>query len=215
LTAHIANLGRRIELVPIDPHCNDITLALYERGDDRGRPTFRIHSYSSRAEARQRISFITEAMKVLGGMEAASPPGELLGFPCGQDHRLACRRTFLEACKLPTGTALAARPLTVDDRKSGRAIRVVGLGDGAYRLESDGADEAMSKRLDEIASGFVKLAQMRAVDGVQPIAFACRQPHDAIMGLLLPRALNVRAALREQEQAAGRGILVAPSAQQQ
>ena len=43
--------------------------------------------------------------------------------------------------------------------------------------------------------------------------FVCAWPHDALMGLLLPRALNVRAVLREEEMAASRGTLVAPSAQ--
>jgi hypothetical protein len=45
------------------------------------------------------------------------------------------------------------------------------------------------------------------------IAFACGQPHDSMVGVLLIRALNVRAVLREQEMTASRGILAAPSAQ--
>jgi len=45
------------------------------------------------------------------------------------------------------------------------------------------------------------------------VVFPCGRPHDELMGLLLPRALNARAALREEEMAASRGMLVAPSAQ--
>jgi hypothetical protein len=45
------------------------------------------------------------------------------------------------------------------------------------------------------------------------LAFPCGHSHDALIGLLLPRALNVRAVLREEEAAVGRGNLVAPSQQ--
>ena len=45
------------------------------------------------------------------------------------------------------------------------------------------------------------------------IQFACGASHDALVGLLLPRAINVRATLRETEEAAGRGLLLAPSQQ--
>jgi hypothetical protein len=45
------------------------------------------------------------------------------------------------------------------------------------------------------------------------VAFGCKQTHDSLVGLLLVRALNVRAVLREQEMTASRGVLSAPSAQ--
>src|SRR5262249_3188114 len=124
---HIAELGRRIELVPMDPHCHDITLALYEIDG----PAYRVHSYSRPSGTADRVAFVTEAMKVLGGMEG-DPGAAALCFPCGAAHRLACRRLFLEACKLATGAVLTPRPLSVTDRKTGRTIDVVGEGGGAY-----------------------------------------------------------------------------------
>jgi hypothetical protein len=60
----------------------------------------------------------------------------------------------------------------------------------------------------------VKLAEVKLVDGKpDQIAFSCGQSHDALIGMLLPRALNVRAILREEESAGERGLLVAPSQQ--
>ena len=47
------------------------------------------------------------------------------------------------------------------------------------------------------------------------VAFACGEAHDALLGTILPRALNLRQALREEELTASRGVLVAPSAQGQ
>ena len=62
-------------------------------------------------------------------------------------------------------------------------------------------------------NGLRKLAEME--DRGDILAFSCGQSHDPLIGLLLPRALNVRATLREEEAAATRGVLVAPSAQKE
>jgi hypothetical protein len=209
---HVMELGRRIELVPTDPHGDGITVALYETRGADGTPAFRVHSYSRGPGAPTRLAFIAAAMRALGGLKSAPGDGTLLRFPCGAEHRLACRRIFLEAAKLPTGAPPAARPLAVEDKKAGR-VAAAGAGAGAYALAGPSADEAVRARLAAIAQGLAKLAEM-APDGESRVAFACGHSHDAIVGLLLPRALNVRAALREQEMTAARGILAAPSAQE-
>ena len=43
-------------------------------------------------------------------------------------------------------------------------------------------------------------------------AFACGGAHDALVGLLLVRVLNVRAVIRGEDAAAAQGVLAAPSA---
>lgn len=212
--SHIADLGRRVELVSMDGHCQNITIGLYENRDARGRPEYLVHTYSRRPGARERIDFIVRAMRALGGVEDVPNGPHRLRFACGEEHRLACKRLFLEACKLPTAPDVQQRPLSTHDRKSGRTMEVVALGKGEYRVTSDGAEEGKANRLAETAGGLAKLAELHALgDPADRIAFGCAQAHDAIVGLLLPRALNVRAALRELELAAARGILVAPSAQ--
>jgi hypothetical protein len=203
-------LGGRIELVSMDPHCSNITIGLYEQSAD-GAPWYLVHSYSSLLTARARLDAVAEAMQVLGGLELRQG---LLGFPCGAKHQLAMRRTFLEACKLPPETRVEARPLSVLDKKLDRTVSVKSLGDGLYELAAEGPAEASASRLDSIVGGYRKLAELEVIPG-EPhrFRFACGQNHNALVGLLLPRALNVRAILREQEMAAGRGTLVAPSAQ--
>lgn len=209
----IIDIGRRIELVTMDPHFHDITIALYEqRGDDGGRD-FRVHTYSGREGAAARIASVVEAMKVLGGMETAPAGPNLVHFACGGGHHAACRRLFLEACKVAPGTAREPRPLSILDKKSGRTITVADDGEGLYRVSADGGEDGRARRLAAVAGGLVKLGEMEAVgDDGDRIAFACRRAHDALVGLLLVRAPNVRTALREQEQQAARGVLAAPSA---
>ena len=46
------DLGRRIELVPMDPHFHNISIALYRQEAGDG-PVFQVHSYSNQEGARQ------------------------------------------------------------------------------------------------------------------------------------------------------------------
>lgn len=211
---HIADLGRRIELVSMDPHFHDISIALYEQQGADGAPAFLVHTYSGRDGAAERIGQIMVAMKVLGGMEDATAGPHMLRFPCGAEHKRACRRLFLEACKLAPGAAHEVRPMATFDKKSERTIEVANTGGGEYQVAADGEEDGRDRRISAIAGGLVKLAELETVDMVRhKIAFDCGHAHDALVGLLLVRALNVRAALREQESMLARGVLAAPSAQ--
>jgi hypothetical protein len=205
------DLGSRVELVPMDPHCGDISVALYEQPGEAG-PEYRVHSYSGKAGTAARLEGLRIAMERLAGLERA---GDRLRFPCGAAHGLAIRRAFLEACKVPSGSVGGARPLTVADKKLGLAVSAAHLGEGVYELASEGATEVWTARVEAIAGGLRKLGGLEEIEGAPRRArFGCGRAHDALVGLLLPRALNVRASLREQELAAARGVLVAPSAQQ-
>ena len=203
-------LGGRIELVSMDPHCSNITIGLYEQSAN-GTLGYLVHSYSKLPSARARLDAVIQAMQVLGGVVLREG---LLGFACGAKHQLAMRRAFLEACKLAPDIPVAVRPLSVLDKKLNATVSVKGLGNGLYELAAEGSSEAAASRLDSIVGGYRKLAELEAIpDQPHRFRFACGQNHDALVGLLLSRALNVRAILREQEMAAGRGMLVAPSAQ--
>lgn len=203
------DIGTRIELVPMDPHFHEITIGLYLQ-EHNGAPVYRVHTYSGKSGAEQRIAFVSNAMAVLGGMRQTTDG--LLRFPCGDAHLLACRRVFLEACKLASGGELKARPLKILDRKSGLNIKVSSVGEGVYRIGAEGESKDGARRVAAIAGGLAKLGEMQS-RGPDTVAFACGHAHDAVVGLLLVRAPNVRAAVREQEMAGARGVLAAPSEQ--
>lgn len=210
--ASIVNIGRRIELVPIDPHFNDITIALYRQQQEE-RAVFRVHTYSRIEDAVTRIEDVVQSMKILGGMQER--PDGLLYFPCGERHEAACRRVFLEACKLEPNTPVEPRPLNTLDKKSKLTITVASMGNGTYRVHSNGEGRSAERRVSSIAGGLIKLGEMEAVEENEDntVAFACGQSHDALVGLLLVRAPNVRVILRQEEAGASRGVLSAPSQQ--
>ena len=207
----ILDIGRRIELVPMDGHFQDITVGLYQQEDAKGI-AFLVHKYSQKKGAQDRIDFLKRAMQTLGGMEETEDG--LLQFPCGEIHLLAVKRLFLEACKLGMDVDVETRPTTILDRKSGLHISANGLSDGAYRITADQDESGADRRIKLVAGGLAKLGELDKVDGVEDqVRFACGTSHDALVGVLLVRAPNVRSVMRELEQAASRGVLAAPSAQ--
>ena len=214
----LVDIGIRIELVSMYPHFHNISISLYERRGDDDSFEFQIHSYAGRAGVDQCLHHVTAAMVTLGGMIPVggdSNGGTCVRFLCGNQHRKACRRIFLEACKIALGTELKSRPMSIFDKKTERNINVDSLGQGAYRINADGEEDGRARRITAIAGGFVKLAEMDYVDDSDhAVVFGCNNDHNSLIGLLLKRALNVRAAMREQDDSAGRGMLSAPSAQQ-
>jgi len=204
------NLGRRIELIPMDPHFHHITIALY-RQQRNGDSEFLVFTYSAVEGAQERIASIVKAMQILGGMKLTRDG--CLRFPCGEDHELACKRIFLEACKLDLNQPIEPRPLNILDKKSGLNITVSNLAKGAYQVTADGDARCKETRVSAIAGGLIKLGQMMD-EGVDRVTFSCQHSHHAMVGLLLIRAPNVRAIVREQEMLASRGVLSAPSQQE-
>ena len=205
------DLGRRVELVSMDPHFEDISIALYRR-DSRGQPVFLVHTYNQRDGAVQRVSAVVRRMMQLGRV-AVDARG--VYFPCGAAHERACRRLFLEACKLAPEKAAGPKSLTIFDKKSNGDLVVSSLGDGAYVLTGAGEGEKLAQRQRAVTAGLVKLGDMVATDlDTGRVAFSCGQSHDELVGLLLRRALNVRGADSERQLSASRGQLLAPSAQQ-
>ena len=213
----LLELGERLELVSMDPHFHDISISLYRSTGEGGASGFLAHSYSTREGAAERLGFVMRAMAVMGGMGPAPGQPERLAFACGAAHKAAVKRLFLEACKRATGAEVAAQPMRVYDKKNDLTIDATAVGDGRYRIAaagSEGNDKA-AQRVDGVTRGLIKLAELEP--GAEPgeVRFPCGHAHDELVCLLLGRALNVRAAMREAEAAAARGILAAPSAQQQ
>lgn len=204
---------RRVELVPMDEHCSDIAVALYRR-DSASGPVGLVHTYSSRPGAAERVAFLTEAVVAMGGLEAVAGDPQLVRFPCGEWHQAASKRLLLEVAKLESGAPLGPLPLEIHDKKSGQQIRVEPLGSGEYRVVAEDVEPDATSRAPAVAGGLAKLAELVVGEDTTLVRFPCGHDHDALVGLLLRRALNVRAVLREEEAIASRGVLAAPSAQE-
>lgn len=199
----------RVELVGMDPQCADISVALYRR-TDVDVPSGVVHTYSDKPGAAERVLRIAEAMRTLGGMEGGDEGGAEVRFACGEWHASAAKRVFLEAVKADQSKPVEALPLVIVDRKTGQTITADALGGGSYRLLAEGVEAGVPSRAVTAGRGMRKLAQLPDADEDIAFAFGCGHAHDALVGMLLPRAVNVRDTLREEELIAARGLLTAP-----
>jgi hypothetical protein len=102
--------------------------------------------------------------------------------------------------------------MSLIDKKSGLTITVSAESGGVYGVAADSEEPVSAARVSHITGGLAKLGAMEK-QAMAGVSFDCGSDHDALVGLLLVRAPNVRAVLREQESAASRGMLAAPSQQ--
>ena len=209
-----ADLGTRIELVSTDKYFRDISIALYAREDDTGW-CFRVRSFAGYDGVADRIAHILAAMMALGGMER-SQGADSVCFPCRGEHLTAVRRLFLQACKEKPDAAPEAPVLTLWDKKSELTVTAAAKGQGTYELSAHGDGAARAeRRLTALRNAVVKLADAQADEGAgQRLSFQCGQGHDAMVGMLLQTAPNVRSVMREQEMNAAKGVLAAPGSQE-
>lgn len=208
------DLGRRIELLSSDRRCHNISIGLYER-DVAGTPWLCAHTYAAVDGADQRVAFITDTLRVMMGLDDVADGPGWLTCPCGTSHLRAIKRGFLDLCKLETGAPLEPMPLTMHDKKAECDLSVVGKGGGVYEIQAAADTPAAQRRVKALARGFLKVCEMQSVEGSDTqVAFACKTNHDALMGLLFFRAMNVRSMMAEEEMAATRGVLSTPSQQE-
>ena len=178
----IADKWRRVELVPMDAHCSDISVALY-RADEADGPIGLVHTYSSGPGSRARVGSLALAMQVLGGLEPVGEEPGRVRFPCRTWHALAAKRLFLEAAKHDPAQPLEPRPLEVPDTRTDQAIRIEPLGTGRYAVRADGATEDVPSRAPAIAAALAKLAELGTAEG-EIVVFPCGQEHDALVALM-------------------------------
>ena len=213
------DLGRRLELCSADPHCQDISLGLYEQVVSGGDPTaaevrFQVHTYSAVAGAAERTAFLAAALVELAGLERVDESGSELRFACQGRHERALKRAFLDICKLSSDDVCEPHPPTRLDKKAECQLMIVPLENGEYRIDAEADSPASERRRQAVARGYLKLCEMEAVAGDDyRVRFPCGARHDRLLRLLFFRAQHVRSTLREDEEAGARGVLAAPSQQ--
>jgi hypothetical protein len=101
----------------------------------------------------------------------------------------------------------------VFDKKAGCELEAVCLGEGKSRIQAASDTDAAARRTVALARGFARLCEMQLLEDERTVQFPCGMDHDPLIGMLMYRAQNVRASLREYESTAGRGVLAPPSQQ--
>ena len=212
IMARTLDLGQRIEICSSDPECDLISIGLY-RCFENQRPRFLLHTYRQTPAARARVDFLSGALQTMLGMSPCIDDPTWIEFPCGMGHERPLRRSFLDVCKIPSDVAPCPKSPGGFDKKANCNLTMEPLGDGRFRLQPTTSEATASRRAAAVARGYLKLCDLVPGDNDCEVRFKCGTDHPSLLAMLWQRAQNVRAALREDEQTAGRGVLAPPSQQ--
>ena len=164
------DMGRRVELVSMDPHFHDITLGLY-RQDRAGRPQYLVHTYSGLPGAASGGN-LSPKLRRFSGARSESRTG--CSFRAGRRIKLPPGVCFLIPASRRPGQSPPHGLSSILDKKSGRNIVVTKLTGGIYQIAADGPEEGKAARLDAIVAGLRKLGELDPVpDHADQVAFSC------------------------------------------
>ncbi len=185
--------GRCLELVPMDPNFENISVGLYVKDS-----VCTIWTYSRKPGVEARLAQIRDQLVALGGMVAVDSDDEgvqQVRFCCGYLHERPMKFLISQAVGKAPDFAPPQGDMTIRDSRSPLTIRVNGgadeqSGKWVYNVSVEGEAPNPAVRLRMVVAGFLRYGEMDKLGDTQ-VAFPCGQRHDALMRLLLPYSRNI------------------------
>ena len=180
--------GNCLELVPMDPNFENISVGLYVKDG-----VCTVWTFSGKPGVEDRIEQIREQLVALGGMEAVEGSRNQARFACGALHERPIKFLMSQAVGKAPDFAPPQGEMSIRDSRSPLTIKVVGSQrDDAYvyTVSVEGNARNPAVRLRMVVAGFLRYGEMNKVGDVE-VAFPCGQRHDALMRLLMPYSRNI------------------------
>lgn len=180
--------GHCLELVPMDPNFENISVGLYVKDG-----VCTIWTFSHKAGVGGRIEQIRDQLVALGGMEAVEGTTNQVRFVCGELHERAIKFLMSQAVGKAPDFAPPQGEMSIKDSRSPLTIKVTGSQRDdpyVYSVSVEGEAPNPAVRLRMVVAGFLRYGEMNKV-GDTEVAFPCGQRHDALMRLLLPYSRNI------------------------
>lgn len=198
----LERLGHCLELIPMDPHFQNISVGLYVKG-----VICTVHTFSGVQGAVDRVREIRDQMVNLGGVAPIDGTSDQFSFPCGRIHDRPLRFLLTQAVGKSPEYAHPSGDMSIQDSRSQLVLYASGhQGDDyyAYRVSAEGQHDNPALRLRMVVAGFLRYGEMNKVSDTE-VAFECGQRHDDLMRLLLPYSRNISAVETMMDAEALRG----------
>ncbi len=198
----LAEIGTCLELVPMDPHFNSVSVGLYYKD---GICT--VWSFSRANGIDSRLKEIRDQMIRLGGVQPMEGSDNQFIFPCGVVHMRPVKFLLTQAVTKAPDFAHPGGSMTIKDSKSALMLTVTGerSDDGfSYQVSGEGEIRNPALRLRMVVAGFMRYGEMEKTGDTQ-VAFSCGWQHDELLRLLLPYSRNISAVESMLEAEAIRG----------
>ncbi len=188
VAAVIEKYGRCLELVPMDPNFENISVCLYVKGD-----VCTVWTFSQKAGVRERIERIRDQLVALGGMEPLPGRADQAQFACGFVHERPLKFLLSQAVGKAPDFAPPSGEMSIKDSRSPLMLTVAGEESGdrwVYRVSGQGDAPNPQVRLRMVVAGFLRYGEMEKV-GDYEVTFPCGRRHDELVRLLLPYSRNI------------------------
>ena len=184
----ISEYGRCLELVPIDPNFENISVGLYVKDG-----VCTVWTFSRKEGAQGRVEQVRGQLVALGGMEPVEGTHNQAHFACGQMHERPVKFLLSQAVGKSPDFAPPAGEMSIKDLRSPLTLVVTGgESDGrwAYSVAGEGEAPNPGARLRMVVAGFLRYGEMEKV-GDRDVAFPCGTRHDGLVRLLMPYSRNI------------------------
>ena len=198
----IERYGKCLELVPMDPHFQDISVGLYVKDG-----TCTVWTFSQKLGGRDRIREIRDQLVALGGLDPVADTHDQVRFPCGYLHVRPIKFLLAQAVGKSPDYSPPQGEMSIKDTKTKLRLRINGReeeGRWVYQVSSEGEAPNVPLRLRMVVAGFMRYGEMEKVSDTD-VAFPCGSRHDGLMRLLMPYSRNISAVESMMEAEALRG----------
>ena len=198
----LKEIGACLELVPMDPHFNSVSVGLYYKDG-----VCTVWSFSNAEGPHERLREIRDQMVRLGGVQPVDGSGNQFVFPCGVVHMRPVKFLLTQAVTKAKDFAHSEGSMTIKDSKSALMLTATGAKrDDCYSYDVSGEGDVKNPalRLRMVVAGFMRYGEMEKV-GDTEVAFSCGWQHDELVRLLLPYSRNISAVESMLEAEAVRG----------
>ena len=198
----IAQYGKCVELIPMDPNFHEITVGLYFKDGIGTAWTF-----SGRPGVEKRVEEIRDQLVVLGNMVPVEDTHNQARFPDGEMYDRPLRFLLRQAVEKPYGTRHPEGRIEIKDLRS--PLQIIATpenmdGRWIYRITTEGEYKNPTMRVRAVTQGFVRYGEMEKVD-VDAVTFQHGGRRDGLIRLILPYARNVTGTADMLEAEALRG----------
>ena len=181
-------LGSCLELIPMDPHFQNISIGLYVQNS-----ICSLWSFSQKDGVEKRIEGIRNQMVALGDLEPVHGASNQARFPCGKMHQRPLRFLLSQATNKTPDFKHPSGNITIQDSKSDLMLSATPKeknGTWHYEIQGQGESKNASLRIKMVVAGFVKYGEMIKTSDTS-VAFECGKNHENLMRIILPYSRNI------------------------
>ena len=193
-TKTIQEIGNCVELVPIDPNFQDITVGLYVK-----ESVFTVWTFSKLSGVNNRIEQIRNQLVALGNLQKVENSYNQTRFSCGELHNRPMKFLIKKAVEKspdfkPTvgGIKDLRSPLTIDLKTNQMIDPSTQSEKWTYTITHTGDAPSPAARVRALVGGMVKYGEMEKISD-DTVSFQCGHNHTLLAKLVLPYARNVGA----------------------